>query len=107
MDCPRRNWADDGEVEDYLVNIVDLGADFGDALDPPYPTLLANDGARHTIMKGFFLGANVDGEIDGQPSAGASADIDDGVTFPQRTYGSYHRNNHGQCFAGRATGCVD
>jgi hypothetical protein len=74
--------ADDGEVEDYLVNIVDLGADFGDALDPPYPTLLANDGARHTILKGFFLGANVDGEIDGQPSTGASADIDDGVTFP-------------------------
>ena len=31
-----------GEVEDYFI-----GADFGDAPDPPYPTLSENNGARH------------------------------------------------------------
>lgn len=62
--------------------------DFGDAPDPPYPTLLANDGARH-IVDGFtYLGLRVDDEPDGQPTANADgddingvADDEDGITF--------------------------
>ncbi|HUT92028.1 MAG TPA: GEVED domain-containing protein, partial [Thermoguttaceae bacterium] len=61
--------------------------DFGDAPDAPYATLLANDGARHTIRPGFFLGSVIDGEVDGQPGAGAAGDDlngiddDDGIVF--------------------------
>jgi hypothetical protein len=61
--------------------------DFGDA-PAPYPTLLANDGARHHIVPGFYLGSSVDAEADGQPRAFAagddlagSANDDDGVVF--------------------------
>ncbi|NLF72474.1 MAG: hypothetical protein GX575_25850, partial [Candidatus Anammoximicrobium sp.] len=49
------------------------GTDFGD-LDAPYPTLAANDGARHEIVFGFHLGKLIDGELDGQPSANADGD---------------------------------
>jgi hypothetical protein len=75
--------AESGEVEDYEVEIV---ADFGDAPDPTYPTLLP-DGARHIGDGMIHLGSNIDYEIDGQQSADAtgdnSADLDDedGVTF--------------------------
>lgn len=61
--------------------------DFGDAPDPSYPTLLANDGPRHVIQPGFMLGNSIDGEADGQPSAAATGDDldgnddEDGVTF--------------------------
>lgn len=57
-----------------------LETDFGDAPDPTYPTLLASNGARH-YMTGPFLGTAVDGESDGQPTATATGDNDDGVTF--------------------------
>ena len=68
--------------------------DFGDAPDgvaaPLYPTLLANNGARHTIVPGLFLGATVDAELNGQPTANADGDDlnppipddEDGVIFP-------------------------
>ena len=61
--------------------------DFGDAPDPTYPTLLANNGARHVIVPGVFLGQGVDAETDGQPNANASGDDlagwddEDGVVF--------------------------
>jgi uncharacterized repeat protein (TIGR01451 family) len=84
--------AADGEVEDYTVEI--RGVDYGDAPDPrfsttgEYPTLLANDGARHVLGGGLFLGAAVDADADGQPTAAADGDdIDaggddeDGVVF--------------------------
>jgi hypothetical protein len=48
--------------------------DFGDAPDPGYPTLLANNGARHVIKQGFFLGNGIDDETNGQPSAWADGD---------------------------------
>jgi hypothetical protein len=64
------------------------GLDFGDAPDQPYPTLLANNGARHNIVAGMFLGAAIDGEPDGQPTAPADGDDlagvpddEDGITF--------------------------
>jgi hypothetical protein len=48
--------------------------DFGDAPDPSYPTLLANNGARHVIKQGFFLGTGIDDETTGQPSVWADGD---------------------------------
>lgn len=69
--------------------------DFGDTPDVPYPTLLVNNGARHFIINGIYLGTvPPDAEINGQPSANAgstgvngddgtgSPDDEDGVTFP-------------------------
>ena len=60
--------APDGEVEDYLLQV--RGLDFGDAPDPTYATLSANDGARH-VIGGLFLGAGVDPDGDGQPNVTA------------------------------------
>lgn len=79
--------AGDGEVEDYAVTTQ--GLDFGDAADPTYPTLLASNGARHTVVLSGnpTLGAVVDTEANGAPSAGANgddlagSDDEDGVTF--------------------------
>ncbi len=55
--------------------------DFGDA-PSPYPTTLAEDGARH-MAAGLMLGATRDSEADGRHSATAEADgaDEDGVTF--------------------------
>ncbi len=65
-----------GEVEDYRVNLksADATFDFGDA-PAPYPTILAQDGARHTAS-GLFLGARRDAEPDGQPHRLARGDDD-------------------------------
>ncbi len=52
--------------------------DFGDANDPPYPTLLMNNGARHLIVPGIYMGGGVDGEPDGQPDPNALGDDNDG-----------------------------
>src|SRR5262245_60991381 len=49
------------------------GIDFGDA-PLPFPTILNNNGARHTIVAGGFLGQRVDSENDGQPSPLATGD---------------------------------
>lgn len=55
--------------------------DFGDAPDS-YGTTLLNNGARHAIVAGVYLGAGVTGELDGQPGASATSDAaDDGVQF--------------------------
>ena len=63
----------DGEVEDYEVRLQVL--DFGDAPDPTYQTLLANDGARHLIPSAYYLGLTApDLDPDGWPSAGADGD---------------------------------
>ena len=52
--------------------------DFGDAPDnaaaPGYPTLLANIGARHTVVPGILMGNQIDAEPDGQPTALADGD---------------------------------
>ncbi len=55
--------------------------DFGDAPDPNYPTLLANNGARHVINPNLFLGSGIDPEIDGQPNGTADGD-DKNIVFP-------------------------
>ena len=72
--------AKDGEVEDYRVLVIDVPIDYGDAPDPPYPTLKANHGARHRVDFVHYLGATVDYEPDGQPNSTATGDSgDDGV----------------------------
>ncbi len=71
--------APDGEVEDYLVNITAATFDWGDAPEnmtgyPSYPVTAINNGARHLVIRGLYLGVDVDPEQDGQPSAGAIGD---------------------------------
>lgn len=58
--------------------------DWGDAPDPLYPTLSASTGASHKTQLGVHLGAAIDGEDNGQPTANADGDgaDDDGVTLP-------------------------
>lgn len=79
---------EEGVTYPYLLGLgPGDGEDFGDAPDPAYPTLLANDGARHIIADGLHLGAAVDGEAGGQPTADAAGDDttdvddEDGVIF--------------------------
>jgi hypothetical protein len=71
-----------------LAFVITSELDFGDAPDPNYPTLLANDGARHVSDGATYLGASVDIEGDGQPEALAfgddvldTSDDEDGVVF--------------------------
>jgi len=62
-----------GESIDFAF-VLTSDMDFGDALDPSFPTLRSSNGARHQIVPGIFLGAAVDGEGDGIPSANADGD---------------------------------
>jgi PKD repeat protein len=59
-------------------NCIMLGKDYGDAPDPTYPTLMANDGARHTISE-LYLGASIDAELDGIPNSTATGDDNDNI----------------------------
>jgi len=72
--------ADDGEVEDYRIELSRL--DYGDA-PADYPTRLSQDGARHIIPPGgatLYLGTvPPDPDNDGQPTATANGDDDDGI----------------------------
>jgi len=74
---------DDVELSTLTFAGVPEVFDLGDAPDPDYPTLLASDGARHTILAGYHLGTSIDDETDGQPAAGADGDgsDEDGVVF--------------------------
>lgn len=56
--------------------------DFGDLPDV-YGTLLGSDGARHVIPASgaIYLGATVDADTNGAPSAAAEGDTDDGVNL--------------------------
>lgn len=82
---PQMDYLQAGEVEDYLVTI-EPALDFGDA-PATFGTLLANSGARHVVVPDFHLGAGIDSETDGQPTATASgddaatSDDEDGVVF--------------------------
>lgn len=55
------------------------GLDLGDAPDPPYPTLLKSDGARHVIVPGIGLGRYVgddDGVVFSDLMVGESATVE-------------------------------
>ena len=75
--------AANGEVEDYLVTVREL--DFGDADFNEYPTLRAQDGARHGVDATFHLGATIDAEADGTLAPDEDAS-DDGITLPAIAY---------------------
>ncbi len=93
-DCSVGGLLPDGEVEDHLIRIE--ARDFGDLPDTApgvsaanYQTLEADGGASHGIVPNVFLGASVDGEADGAPTANADGDDlaalpddEDGVVFP-------------------------
>lgn len=91
---PWLNVMPEGLVRDQAFVVTNDAAqgslDFGDAPDQPYPTLLINDGARHKVLPGMFLGATLDTEPDGQPTVPADGDDlnppaapddEDGVVF--------------------------
>lgn len=63
---------------DLSFVITGQGEDFGDAPDPTYPTLQASNGASHVITAGYFLGACVDPEPNGQQDVNAMGDDTDG-----------------------------
>ena len=99
-----RLYADDGLGHTGDSNTFDVFAtnsDFGDAPDPTYPTLIANNGASHTAI-GPRLGASRDIEPDGQPSSNADGDDtngtpddEDGVSFVASTlFASIFGNNN-------------
>ena len=67
-----------------VVFEIDLPAplDFGDTPDPPYATLLSENGARHVVVPNVYLGQGVDAELDAKTSPDASGDLfDDGVSL--------------------------
>ncbi|MFC1927208.1 PKD domain-containing protein [Chloroflexota bacterium] len=74
---PNMDQAPDCDRPDQ-VNCIMLGKDLGDAPDPAYPTLLANDGARHNVGD-LYLGAAIDAELDGIPNSTATGDDNDNV----------------------------
>jgi hypothetical protein len=73
----------------FTILMPGVELDYGDAPDPftttlgRYPTLKANDGARHvTSGNELYLGAGVSSELDGKPQPGGDGDdFDDGITF--------------------------
>jgi hypothetical protein len=75
------------DATEFTILMPGVTLDYGDAPDPftttsgRYPTLHSNDGARHVISTSALLGAGIDAEANGQPSAMANADTDDGVVF--------------------------
>lgn len=86
---PAVSLADELRVGDSWASVspAEGGLDFGDA-PARYPTLLVNNGARHSLAPGVYLGSGVDAESDGLPNASAGGDDaagtddEDGVTFP-------------------------
>jgi hypothetical protein len=83
-----------GFVTQTTFTISVFAYDFGDCPDDPYPTLLANDGARHIVDNLTFLGALIDSETDGQPNIPATGDDilnladEDGIAFGPIVAGS-------------------
>lgn len=85
------SWSDLGGTRSGAASLFRHGPivyDFGDALDPTYPTVLASNGARHALGGALFMGSSVDVDADGQPTSDASGDDtdaegddEDGVVF--------------------------
>jgi hypothetical protein len=79
----------DGETE-FVVRLAT--ADFGDAPEPQYPTVIASQGAVHVLVPGIYLGNGVTADNDGQPSGEALGDTDDGVQFGGDLFGGQTTN---------------
>lgn len=70
---------DDTDCSDCQVQ--NFTRDFGGA-PSSYPVTQAQNGARHSLQSGMFLGIGISAEGDGQPSTNANGDAwDDGVVF--------------------------
>jgi subtilisin family serine protease len=71
----------------FTILMPGVELDFGDAPDPlsttlgRYNTLFGNNGARHRVSDRALLGAAITADSDGQPSADALRDEDDGVVW--------------------------
>ncbi|MCY3007183.1 MAG: tandem-95 repeat protein [Planctomycetota bacterium] len=73
----------------FTIIMPGVELDYGDAPDPftttlgRYPTLKANDGARHVVSNSsLYLGAGITSESDGKPQPlGDGDENDDGVSF--------------------------
>ena len=104
---------EDGESEDYLLYVENQELDFGDAPDPNYPTLCANNGANHILDGVTFLGVSVDAEPDGQQTANADGDDndgnddEDGIIFNQIIQGSPAQISVTTSVAGYLQGWMD
>lgn len=77
----------DGEAR--FTVFIGAGLDYGDA-PAPYPTLRADNGARHEVLPGFSLGVAIDVDADGVPSPNADGDDlvgndEDGIFFDPTT----------------------
>lgn len=79
--CGPEGAASDGEVQDDLVAFSitwdpnDLRMDYGDHRSPRYPTLWADNGARHGIVSNLYLGTSApDEDSDGHNTIGANGD---------------------------------
>ncbi len=70
---PGMVYVEDEPAKIHILN-DDGSLDYGDAPDPTYPTLLANNGARHQFVEDIYLGQNIDVESDGRPTANADGD---------------------------------
>jgi hypothetical protein len=77
-----------GTTNSAVAVLTVKAMDFGDAPDGNngsngnYGTYLTNDGARHVIVPGVYLGLGVSQDSDGKPNATATGDdLDDGVSF--------------------------
>ncbi|TWU48733.1 hypothetical protein Poly51_46350 [Rubripirellula tenax] len=63
-----------------MINVIQANSDdYGDA-PSDYPVTLSDDGARHAVGS-LRLGSTITQDTDGQPSANADADSDDGVVL--------------------------
>lgn len=85
----------------FTILMPGVVLDYGDAPDPlgsisgRYPTLKANDGARHVVGSVALLGSGISADTDGQPTPNADGDtFDDGVVFGSilATPGIFNRN---------------
>jgi hypothetical protein len=105
---------------DVTLDLLELDAvqEFGDLPDT-YGTTLGNNGARHVILTGLRLGANIDAETDGFPSIDALGDNtnqappndEDGVSRPANFKWTVGNWNSGPTAGGKITfaanGCID
>ncbi len=82
---PSYVWLGAGTNCEDCAAAAGFSLDFGDAPDS-YGTLAAGNGARHTVVRGVFLGSTADAESDGKPGPLADGDDlqgddEDGVAF--------------------------
>lgn len=76
-----------GDPATIVYGSAALDYDFGDAPGNMYPTDVNDDGARHAVVEGWYLGSSIDSETNGpSESAGVGDDQDatddeDGVVF--------------------------